>query len=107
MDLDKLTVDKNTFGEALVAEGIPISASYTMAMPGDYPWARDKAVFGTSHQPWSSPQYKGDPNAVYETPNIWETDKYVFRFHVHEGFADQDVADVVAGLEKVETAYLK
>jgi len=107
LDLDKVTIDKVTFATALQAEGLQVSPTYSMAMPHVYPWYKNRAVFGTSGWPWTSPQYKGDPDAVYETPNIWATDKYVFRFDLHEGFTDADVADIVAGIEKVEQAYLK
>jgi dTDP-4-amino-4,6-dideoxygalactose transaminase len=105
--LDKLTVDKETFIDALAAEGVPVSASYIFAMPHENPWYKDRAVFGTSGWPWTSPQYKGDADAVWEVPNIRATDKYVFRFNLHEGFTDADVVDIVAGIEKVERAYLK
>ncbi len=98
LDLDMLTVDKDTFVAALAAEGLSVTATYTVAMPHTYPWYKNRAVFGTSGWPWTSPEYKGDPNAVYATPNIHATDKYVFRFNV---------PDIVAGVEKVEQAYLK
>jgi dTDP-4-amino-4,6-dideoxygalactose transaminase len=107
LDLDKLTVDKDTFVDALTAEGLSVTASYTVAMPHTNPWFKNRAVFGTSGFPWTSPQYKGNPDVDWQTPNIWATDKYVFRFNLHEGFTDADVADIVAGVEKVEQAYLK
>ena len=107
LDLKKITIDKNAFVEALNAEGMIVSASYTMAIPGEYPWAREQSVFGSSKLPWSSEQYAGDANAVYSTPNIYETDKFVFRLNFHEGYGDQEIADIAAAIEKVENAFLK
>lgn len=107
LDLSKLSVDKVAFVEALNAEGMIVSASYCMAIPSEYRWYQDKAVFGTSHQPWSSPQYGGDADAVYDTLNIHESDKFIFRLNFHEAYSDQDVADIAAALEKVENAFLK
>jgi len=106
LDLDKLSVDKNTFVDALLAEGLPVVPTYrhifTMA-----PWYKNRAVFGTSGYPWTSPLYKGDPNMDYPLPNAFAVDRCVFYMGIHENLTEREVRDTVAALKKVEQAYLK
>lgn len=107
LDPDRLSVDRDTFVDALSAEGIPVAKGYAQwAMPTDFPWYQQRAVFGTSGYPWASPLYKGDPGRQYPTPNIRATDPTICRLSIHENCGDQEVADIVAALKKVEAAYL-
>lgn len=107
LDLSKLKVDKDTFFKAAAAEGLAGATVSYYSVPMEMEWARQRRVFGSSQLPWSSPLYKGDPDQVYELPNIKATDACTFRMGIHENYGDAEAADVVAILEKVERAYLK
>ena len=106
IDQDKLRVDKQTFVNALGAEGIPVGGTYYHA-PTEQPWAVQRKVFGSSGYPWTSPHYKGDPDAVYALPNAKAADAAHFRMTLHERFTDREVDDIMAALVKVEQAYLR
>lgn len=104
--LERLRVDKNTFLDALTAEGIAVEKSYGAA-PSTFPWFVQRKVFGTSGLPWTSPLYKGDPEQTYDLPNARAADAQLFRVLFHEGCTQQEVADTLEGLAKVEAAFLK
>lgn len=106
LDLDKLTVDKDTFVEALAGEGLPVFADY-LHLFTRAPWYKERAVFGTSGLPWSSPQYRGNPDQEYLCPNVMSAHQQIFRMSMHENLTDAEVRDTLAGLKKVEAAFLK
>ncbi len=106
LDLEKLSVDKDTFVTALEAEGLPVSANYLYHMETS-PWYKNRAVFGTSGYPWASPLYKGDPDKEYPVPNMLAAHETLFRLAMHENLGDTEVADTLTALKKVEAAYLK
>ncbi len=103
--VDKLDCDKDTFANAITAEG-PRAIPYYI-MPHEYDWFRERSVFGTSGLPWSSPLYKGDPDRQFLTPNAHEAMATHFRMTLHESWGDQEVTDILAAIKKVEDAYLK
>ncbi len=106
LDVDKLTVDKAAFVEALQAEGIPVGGSYFHS-PTLQSWARNRKVFGSSGYPWASPLYKGDRDAVYDVPNARAADAAHFVLGFHERVGDAEVADLLAALRKVEAAFVR
>jgi perosamine synthetase len=106
LDPSKLRVDKQTFVQAAAAEGIPFDTSY-LHTPAIADWCRQHRVFGTGGFPWTSPQYHGDPDAVYALPNALAADAGHFRLVMHEGCGDAEVADTAAALAKVEAAFLR
>lgn len=106
LDLARLTVDKAAFVAALVAEGVPMEADY-LHLFTRAPWYKNRAVFGTSGYPWTSPLYQGDPNREYPVPNAIAAEQCRFRVGIHENLSDREVRDTVAALKKVEDAYLK
>ena len=100
VDTDKLTVDKDAFAEAVKAEGIPASASYRH-IPAEHVWFRNRNTYGQSGYPWTAP---------YEPPNLPNCEAVVVRnflIHIHENWTDEEIADTVAALTKVEKAYLE
>lgn len=105
LDTTKLTCDKGTFVKALAAEGVPCDASYFHLFTR-HAWYRNRAVFGKSGYPWTSPLYKGNPDQEYPCPNIVATDAGHFRIFLHENLG-ATAGRVAAALKKVETAYLK
>ena len=106
LDTDKLTVDKDTFVDALAAEGLPVKADYFHLFT-KAPWYKNRAVFGKSGYPWTCPLYKGDPNQEYPVPNAWEANKSLFTMSIHENCTDKEVQDTVDALRKVEAVYRK
>lgn len=104
LDLAKLRVGMEQFAAALSAEGLPIGMN-TLELFTRAPWYRQRAVFGTSGLPWTSPLYFGDPDQVYPVPNVIETSQNHIRLDVNERYTDADVADILAILKRVEDAY--
>ena len=106
LDLEKLTVPATQFGLAVGAEGIT-SAPHFNYLPCQNDWFKNRAVFGQSGLPWTSPQYKGDPDQSYPTPNAEAAIACHFVLKLHEKCGDQEIADTAAALRKVEAAYME
>jgi len=106
LDLPRLRVTKEQFVAALAAEGIPCGASYR-CIPSEAKWFREQRVFGASGYPWQLPCYQGPRNPSFELPNVVATVECSFNVSVHENYGEQEVADVVEAVRKVEAAYLK
>ncbi|MFA5645855.1 MAG: DegT/DnrJ/EryC1/StrS family aminotransferase [Candidatus Ratteibacteria bacterium] len=106
IDLDQLRVDKAQFVEALGKEGIPAGPSYRH-LPNQWEWYTKRRVFGSTGYPWTCPLYKGNPDQEYPLPNALESDDLHFRLSCSEQCGEKEVADTVAALKKVETAYLR
>ena len=106
LNLDKLCCDKETFVQAVNAEGVPLGATY-LYTPALAPWCREHRVFGQSGFPWTNPLYTGDPDAHYDLPNALATDATHCRLGLHENLGDAEVADIVAAFAKVERAFMR
>lgn len=105
LDTEQLTVDKSTFVDALAGEGLPVAADY-LNLFTESPWYKNRAVFGTSGYPWTSPLYKGDPDQEYPVPNVLTAHKSLFRMEMHENLTEKQVGDIAAALRKVERVYI-
>ena len=93
----------NEFIDALNAEGLRVSPNYKAALPAKMMWHQDRA----SKHPWNNPLYKGDPNAVYATPNcdkVMDTD---FQFYMFESYGEAEADKAMAAFKKVTEAYAK
>jgi dTDP-4-amino-4,6-dideoxygalactose transaminase len=101
---ERLRVSKQQFVEALVAEGIPVDAGYRH-VACEAAWWKDRAVFGHSGLPWTSPLVEGQAAAGLAFPNLDATEACHFRMLFHEDWSDGEVADLVRGLAKVERAF--
>ncbi|MBN1341316.1 MAG: DegT/DnrJ/EryC1/StrS family aminotransferase [Phycisphaerae bacterium] len=106
LDVDKVSVDIDTFVAALQAEGVPFGAHYTTPFT-EHAWYKNRSVFGTSGYPWTCPLYEGDPDEAYPLPNRAEADRRLFIVKVHENVTDREADDIHEALRKVEGAYLK
>ena len=104
---DKALCDKETFCQALMAEGLPVEPSYRGAMPHLMDWFVNRRVFGESGYPWRSPDYAGDPDRRFPCPNAQASMGSQFNLRFHENWGDREVADAVAILRKVGLAYSK
>jgi dTDP-4-amino-4,6-dideoxygalactose transaminase len=99
-----LRVDKNTFCQALAAEGIPVSASYR-AIPAEYPWFRERKVFGNSGFPWTCSDYRGPREPQARISQAIQAVERHFNIAIHESYGDREVDDIVAAVCKVAGAY--
>jgi dTDP-4-amino-4,6-dideoxygalactose transaminase len=107
LDLSRLAVGKDRFCEALKAEGpIAVTPSYRH-IPLEAPWFKERRVFGNSGLPWTAPQYKGDPDRKYETPNAIAAVESCINLDIHESMRPADGVRIARALAKVEAAYLK
>ncbi|MGC9004428.1 MAG: DegT/DnrJ/EryC1/StrS family aminotransferase [bacterium] len=104
---EKCKVDKERFCQALIAEGLPITPSYKFAMPHMMDWFKNRSVFGKSGYPWASPEYKGDPNRDFPTPNALEAMEKHFNLTIYESWGEEEVKDIIKGLRKVAKALEK
>jgi len=102
---EKCKVDKEKFCQALIAEGLPITPSYIFALPHLMDWFKNRSVFGKSGYPWASPDYKGDPNREFPTPNAREAMENHFNLAIYESWGEEEVRDIIKGLQKVSKAF--
>lgn len=102
---DAARVDKDTFCHALSAEGLPIMADYSAAIPHTMDWYVNRRVFGHSDYPWTSPDYHGDPNREFPCPNARATMATHFNLMLHEAWGDREIADALMAFRKVDAAY--
>jgi len=100
-----VSCDKGTFCGAVSAEGVPVSVDYKN-MPHTYDWIRGRHVFASSGYPWASPHYKGDPNREFPCPNALKAIADHFLISIHENWGEEEVADTLAAILKVEAAYM-
>jgi hypothetical protein len=108
VDASRLTVDATTFARAVAAEGIALNASYGGALQSHAPWFVEHHAFGTSGYPWSAPEYRaagGNPERRFLCPNAVAVIQSDFNLSIHEAWGDQEVADTLAAIAKVEQAY--
>jgi len=106
LDLDAVRVDKNTFCEALAAEGMPVSLSYRH-IPGEAPWFVNKATFGSSGFPWNCSDYKGPSQPQCRIANAIAVTDTHFGIGMSESYGEREIDDIIAAISKVENAYLK
>jgi perosamine synthetase len=99
------TVVKETFCRALAAEGLPVMADYSAALPHLMDWFVNRRVFGTSGYPWTSPDYTGDPDRVFPCSNARAAVGTHFNIMLHEDWTSTDVADALTILRNVSAAY--
>lgn len=96
------TCDKETYAQALIAEGLPVNASYRAGLPHTQSWFEERRVFGAPGYPWSSPDYKGDGNRRFATPNAHAVMEDHFNLHFHENWGEQEVEDAIAIFQRVD-----
>jgi len=99
------TCDKETYCQALSAEGLAIAASYGGALAHTHEWFVKRRVFGSSGYPWASPDYAGDPNRRFPTPNAIAAVEEHFNLQIHENWGESEITDAIAIFAKAEAAY--
>ena len=105
LDASKITCDKHTFCEALIAEGLTVREFYD-AVPYMRTWAQEKKVFGNSNYPWAAPEYKGDRHMQYTLPeNVAKVLEQNINVHLHENHSEEEIQRIINALNKVCEAY--
>ncbi|MCC6456124.1 MAG: DegT/DnrJ/EryC1/StrS family aminotransferase [Caldilineaceae bacterium] len=99
---DQATCDKETYTQALIAEGLPVNPSYRAALPHTQSWFEERRVFGAPGYPWSSPDYQGDPERRFPCPNAQAAMATYFNLQIHENWGEQEVEDAVAIFQRVD-----
>jgi len=102
---EQATCDKETYCQALAAEGLSIAASYKAALPHTMDWFVHRRVFGRSGYPWQSPAYSGDPDRQFPCPNAHQAMEDHFNLYFHESWGPAEIADAAAIFAKVDRAY--
>ena len=74
-------VGKAEVSAALSAEGFPNAVNYRW-ITAEMQWFMDKNVFPGSDLPWSLPEYKGDPDQVFDVSNAIEAAETHFNVQV-------------------------
>ncbi len=106
LELGALSADKETFCEALKAEGIPNAPSYRH-IPAEAPWFESKSVFGNSGFPWHASDYKGDRNPSFKLDNAVKVTDEHFNIVMHESYGEAEIDAIHQALTKVADAYAK
>lgn len=107
LDLDKLKVTKDRFIEAVAAEGVPIQRHTTSQLYMD-PTFQKQLGYGRSQCPFKCPLYKGKLNYKENLcPTSERIGRETFRLLVHPTIEKEDLADVIAAVDKVYKAYKK
>jgi perosamine synthetase len=103
---ENLTVDRDTWCKALAAEGLGFFTRYNY-MPHTYDWFVRRNVFGRPGLPWTSPQYKGDPDRAFPCPNARASIERCIVINVFESWTGREAQDIVTAFTKLERAYAK
>ena len=102
---ERLTCERETFVQALAAEGVPATDIGWGLMPHRMEWFRQRRVFGTSRYPWASPDYRGDGDLEYPCPNADAVMTSYMKLPVHDGWGEEEVGDMVTALSKLDRAF--
>lgn len=100
-----LSVGKDEFVKALVAEGMPATAGYPF-FPMRMEWATERCCVCGSAEPCERHNCPRSNYATPELPNALAANEQLFRITIHEGWSDQDIDHCIEALLKVERAYL-
>ena len=99
---ERLTCDRDTFVQALVAEGVPATDIGWGLMSHRMEWFRQRRVFGTSRYPWAS---AGDGDREFPCLNADAVMSEYMKLPVHDGWGEEEVGDMVTALSKLERAF--
>lgn len=103
IDSSALTVNRNDFCAALIAEGIQINPSYRAALPATFSWFQNRS----EKFPWNSPQYKGNPKAEFPCPNANKSMEDHFILPIFETWGEAEAEAILKAMRKVEAVLTK
>ncbi|MBQ2743968.1 MAG: DegT/DnrJ/EryC1/StrS family aminotransferase [Oscillospiraceae bacterium] len=104
---DAVTCDKDTFCDALAAEGFNVNKRY-IATPYTSEWYQESRVFGNSGYPWAAPEYTGDKEKRYslsDLPVVSRALDDTFMIYPLESWSDINIKEVCDAFRKVYNAY--
>ncbi|MBN2450724.1 MAG: DegT/DnrJ/EryC1/StrS family aminotransferase [Lentisphaeria bacterium] len=101
---EALRVDKARFCQALAAEGIPVVPAYR-AIPAEYPWFRERRVFGTGGFPWTCGDYTGPREPQAKIANAIHAVETHCNIGIHENCAAPEIEAILNAIGKVTRAY--
>ncbi len=107
VNVGRLKCDRDTFVQALAAEGVPASEIGWGLMPHRMEWFEKRRVFGTSRYPWASADYHGDGDREFPCPNAEAVMRDYIRLPVHDSWGEEEIGDMVTALSKVERAFIR
>jgi dTDP-4-amino-4,6-dideoxygalactose transaminase len=97
----KITVPKEEYCAALVAEGVPMNPNYSAALPFTFEWFQNRR----GKFPWNNPEYKGDAGIEFECPNAKAAMAKHFNLTIHESWGEKEADAIMAAFKKVDEAY--
>ncbi|MGC9359021.1 MAG: DegT/DnrJ/EryC1/StrS family aminotransferase [Anaerolineae bacterium] len=106
LDPSLLSVDKETFVRACLAEGIPMDPHYDY-IAYENPWFRERATYGKSGCPWTCSFYGHEVEYEGSCPGARAAIDSHFVMPWHECLTEREVDDIATVLHKVERAYLR
>jgi dTDP-4-amino-4,6-dideoxygalactose transaminase len=107
---DKCTLTMAEYGAAIAAEGVPVGGDYTGALVPTTAWINNKQTYGQTQEPWTSPHWKGDIDALdyaHCAPAGEKCVSQVMRYSVHECQTPKDAEDMAAAVAKVDAQVRK
>ncbi|HBG27809.1 MAG: hypothetical protein A2Y10_04310 [Planctomycetes bacterium GWF2_41_51] len=102
-----LSVTKDEFCKALIAEGIGEVLPSYRHIPCEGKWFKDRSVFGKSGFPWSCSEYKGNKEPVFKVDNALKVLEEHFNLLINESYGQQEIEGIIAAINKVERAFLR
>ncbi|OHB45958.1 MAG: hypothetical protein A2Y13_05400 [Planctomycetes bacterium GWC2_45_44] len=105
LDLNVIRVSKETFCDAISAEGPLVSPTYRH-IQCEKPWFENQSAFGTQGFPWSCPLYKGEKKPKYDLKNAVSVTETHFNVWINERYGQKEVEKILASIKKVENAFL-
>ena len=101
---ENLSVEKETYCDALEAEGILFARHYNF-LPHTQDWFRNRRVFGSSGHPWTASEYRGNPDREFPCPNARKCVERHIHLDIRESWGPGEVNDIVSALGKLEEAF--
>jgi len=107
IDEHRLGCTTQEFREAIQAEGLPFATGYAGGIPiCMYPFLKERRAYGSGHFPWEPPYGRGVEYREEDYPDTYWAQAHTFVTSWNEGFTEDDVDDIVRGLEKVAQHFL-
>ncbi|RLQ94860.1 DegT/DnrJ/EryC1/StrS family aminotransferase [Falsibacillus albus] len=104
LNLHELSCTREEFSKALAAEGIPNQAGYIPKVIYAQELFQKKQAYKNSHFPFDQGAYDYSPGSCPNAENILQT---AIRLDLNEFFSDEDIEEMMVGIEKVAAYYSK
>jgi hypothetical protein len=84
---------------------VPVGGNYEGALVPTKQWINNKQTYGQTGEPWTSPHWHGDIEALDYAGSVPAGEKCVsrlMRYGVHECQGEQEAKDMAAAIAKVD-----